>query len=256
MSDSTALVPAASAAIEWYTPRSLHEAQEIARVFAKSGLLSRAVDTPEKALAIVATGAELGLSPMASLRGIYIVEGKPTLSADTMVALIRQSGHCVYWQRIEQTADSVTYETQRKGDPNPTRQTFTVEDAKRAGRWGAQGPWSTHPQRMMAHRCASILAREVYPDVLAGCYLDDEAGEIAAPVPIVASVVTPLAPADPQPPPLVERIESAQTMADLTALKHEADTLKRGTHDRKAAVDALMAAKARIEAQREPGSEG
>src|SRR6185312_11850529 len=39
---------------------------------------------------------ELGLSPLAALRSIYVVHGSPALYARTMVALAQSQGHAVW----------------------------------------------------------------------------------------------------------------------------------------------------------------
>src|SRR4051812_30875745 len=53
-----------------------------------SRLLPRSVDTPEKAIAIIQTGRELGIGPMQALRAIHVIEGKPTMSAELMAGLV------------------------------------------------------------------------------------------------------------------------------------------------------------------------
>jgi hypothetical protein len=155
-------------------PRTLAEVSSLADVLAKSTLLPDALrgKVPDVIVQILA-GQELGLSPMASIRGVHIVQGKPVLSADTMVALIHGSGLCEYFSCVEDTDARVTYETKRRGAPNPQRTSWSVEDTKRAG-LNTKDNWRLYPRSMMKARCKAILARDVYPDVLAGCYDENE----------------------------------------------------------------------------------
>lgn len=151
--------------------QSLDDVERLARTAVASGLV--AVRRAEEAVVLLLTGRELGLSPMQSLRGIYVVSGRPVLSADLMVAVIRRSGLCRSWRVLVSTAAECTIETQREGESEPARKTWTADDARRAG-LGGKGTWAAYPAQMLRHRCAADLAREVYPDVLLGLYTPDE----------------------------------------------------------------------------------
>jgi hypothetical protein len=62
----------------------------------------------------------------------------------------------------------------RKGR-KPVTAKFSVEDAKRAGLWGKQGPWSAYPKRMMQMRARGFALRDAFPDVLKGMITAEEA---------------------------------------------------------------------------------
>jgi len=63
---------------------------------------------------------------------------------------------------------------QRKGR-KPVIAKFSVEDAKRAGLWGKQGPWTAYPKRMMQMRARGFALRDAFPDVLKGLITAEEA---------------------------------------------------------------------------------
>lgn len=156
-------------------PRSLDEMIVLAERLASSSLLPKELrgKVPEVLMQIMA-GGELGLYPMASLRSFHVIEGKPTMSADAMVAIVLGSGKCEYFRRVgEGSADSVTYETKRRGE-QPQRCTWTKQMAKEAGLFPIKDNWRLYPRPMLASRAKAELARDVYPDVLAGCYTMDE----------------------------------------------------------------------------------
>jgi hypothetical protein len=155
-------------------PRTLPEIQTMAEILAKSTLLPDALrgKVPDVVVQILA-GQELGLAPMASIRGVHIVAGKPILSADTMVALVLGSGLCDYFSRVEETATSVTYECKRRGAPHPQRFTWSDEDSKRAG-LNTKENYRLHGRAMRAARAKAALARDVFPDILMGAYDPDE----------------------------------------------------------------------------------
>ncbi len=171
-------------------PRTVEEARILAAMFAKSSLLPEALRGKEADVFVsIVAGQELGLPPMAALRGVHVVKGKPVLSADTMVGVVLGRGVADYFSCIEETNTSVTYETKRHGSPQPQRCTWTLEDAKRANLNGDN--WTKYPRAMLKARCKAMLARDVYPDVLAGCYDDDEAREFSGPSTSSTSAVLP-----------------------------------------------------------------
>ena len=156
-------------------PRTIGEVQTLAEMLKSSTLLPKALTGNVANIAMqVMAGQELGLAPMTSIRTIHVIEGKPVLSADGMVAVALGSGKAKYFKRIAASDTSVTYETHRVGDDEPQKCTWTIEDAKRAA-LDKKENWRGYPRAMLASRAKSELARDVYPDVLAGCYSDDEA---------------------------------------------------------------------------------
>lgn len=151
------------------------KAEQIAARLAKSTLLPKAIQGKPADLAVIMiTGHELGLSPMQALRGLHVVEGRPILSADLIVGLVKKHPACKYFRLIESTDEKATYETQREGEPEPTRITWTIQQAAKAGLTGRQN-WKAHPAAMLRARASAALARAVYPDVAMGIYDQDEA---------------------------------------------------------------------------------
>ena len=65
-----------------------------ARELANSGLLPAAYRrNPGNVLYAIEYGDMLGLSPMAAITGVHIIEGKPSASAGLISALVRRAGH-------------------------------------------------------------------------------------------------------------------------------------------------------------------
>jgi hypothetical protein len=158
-------------------PKSIAELVSLAELLSKSDLLPKALrgKVPDVAMTILA-GQEMGLTPMAALRNFHVIEGKPVLSADGMVALALGSGKAVYFKRVDESNESVTYETLRIGDDKPKRCTWTRQMAKDAG-LNTKDNWRLYPRAMLSARAKAELARDVYPDVLAGCYETNEVSE-------------------------------------------------------------------------------
>lgn len=221
-------------ALATITPTTIDGYDSLAERFAKSKLLPDGlIGKPADILVTLMAGHELGLTPMASIRGIHVIKGKPVLSADLMVAVILGSGKASYFRRISEADDAVTYETHRVGSPEPQRCTWTAANAKRAGLVGDN--WRLYPRAMLAARAKSELARDVYPDVLAGCYDPDEArafsGDPAPYTPrdvIDADVVTSAPAPDVD---YAARIAACETLADLQAMAGDLSKAPRSQHD-------------------------
>jgi hypothetical protein len=123
--------------------------------------------------AAVMTGAELGLGPMESLRAVYLVDGKPQLSAELMLRLAMRAGVRIEWTESSDTAVKARFT--RSGFP-AHEEAFTMRDAERAG-VAHKDPWKRYPRNMLRARCVSNALRGWAPDVLgAGVYTE---GEIA-----------------------------------------------------------------------------
>lgn len=142
----------------------------------QSGFLPRAIDTPQKAMAIMLKGRELRLPPWVALSNIHIIEGKPTLSADLMAALVQraidQKGDGELTS-VPPTETEATVRYRRWGQKQVQEYTFSMKDAQAAGLTG-RGPWKAHPKSMMRARALAHACRAGFPDVVAGMYDPDE----------------------------------------------------------------------------------
>lgn len=149
-------------------------AMKTADTLSRSGLVPRAVQgKPPDVLVILLTGRELGLGPMQALRSIHVVEGKPTLSADLMQAIcLSRRDVCEYFRQVESTKERAVYVAKRAGD-EPVTLAFTMQQAKDANLTGKQN-WRLYPDAMLRARCKAALARDVFPDLMAGLYTPEE----------------------------------------------------------------------------------
>jgi 5'-3' exonuclease len=153
-------------------PQSMNQAVQLAQLLFKARLFG-AYGTPEAVLSTVLSGRELGLSAMASLRAFHIVEGKPTMAADALRALVLKSGKAKSFRCTERTATAATFSTQRQ-DEEPMTLRYTIEEAQAAGLVKNGSGWTKNPADMLVARASSKLARLVYPDVVAGLYAPEE----------------------------------------------------------------------------------
>lgn len=144
-----------------------------AAVLVKTGFLPVAIKTPEQAVAIIMTGRELGIPTMAALRSIDVIQGKPSVSPQLMLALIKRSGQ-LEDMKLETGADGATCTMKRKGNSAYTV-TFGPKEAKALGLDGKDN-YKKQAPTMYQWRAVAAAARAVFPDVILGLYTPDEMG--------------------------------------------------------------------------------
>lgn len=132
--------------------------------------LPRAVDTAGKAAALILTGREMGLGPMASIRSLAIVEGKPVLAADLQLGIFKRAGGQAVWQRLDDQG-AVLWLRHPNGDEHT--ETFTVADAERAGLVDKDN-WKKYPKAMYRSRAITAGLKSIGFEPLAGTYDPEE----------------------------------------------------------------------------------
>ena len=192
------------------------------------------------ATAQILMGDELGLSPLAALRSLFVVHGTPSMFARTMVALVQSHGHEVW---TDATSDaSVTVSGRRKGSTHTESVTWTTARAAKA-KYTNNPKYSSNPQEMLYAKAAAEVCRKIAADVLAGIPATVEELELSEPAPTVTVTRTSApstkaqrkpaaAPAEPEEPPLepvvsgvthtVTQLRSEPQMRKLWALAKEA----------------------------------
>jgi len=167
--------------------RTLDDMYRFAKYVSASGLAPKGIEKPEAILVALQYGAELGLSPAQSLQNIAVINGRPSLWGDTMLALCMSSP--VWdeeafheWFDGKPGTDGFTAHcrVKRRGRKEPVVRSFSVADAKAAGLWGKSGPWAQYATRMLQMRARSWALRDAFPDILRGCLAAEEAMDISS----------------------------------------------------------------------------
>lgn len=167
---SRELQPAASFSL---APRNMTEAMDFADKLAKSNFVPKDFqNNPGNILVAVQWGMELGLQPMQAMQNIAVINGRPSLWGDAVIALVRGSSLCEYIYESDD-GETATCRVKRRGEEEQVR-TFSMADAKAAGLANKQGPWSQYPKRMRQMRARAFALRDVFPDVLKGMPVAEE----------------------------------------------------------------------------------
>lgn len=133
---------------------------------------------PDEAAAAILYGDEVGLSPMQSLQGLYVIGGKPAPYARVMVAIVLAAGHEVW--TVSKSDQSVTVAGKRRGSSHVIEETWTYARAKKAG-YTSNKKYETDPQSMLYARAASDVCRQIAADSLAGLAYSVEELELLEP---------------------------------------------------------------------------
>ncbi len=167
--------------------RSLDDLLRFARMAVQGGAAPKGMSEGAAAIAIQA-GLERGLGPLGGLQNVVVVNGVASWRGQGAFALIQNSGVCrpgTLRFGTEGEGDQMVgwAQAHRVGYAQPDRKTFSVKDARQARLWGKAGPWQEYPARMLAWRALGLLARDVFPDVLGGFPLAEEAEDFGASAP-------------------------------------------------------------------------
>ena len=159
-------------------PSNMSEAMQLAEMLAGSTLVPKDYQrNPSNIMVAIIWGSEIGLAPLQALQNVSVINGRPSIWGDAALALVRGHPACVSVREgVDGEGDARTgwCEVTRRGE-EPQRRTFSVDDAKKAGLWGKQGPWQQYPARMLQLRARGFALRDVFPDALRGVITTEEA---------------------------------------------------------------------------------
>lgn len=160
-----------------FVPTNLQEAMSYAKLIADSDLVpvKDYKGKPGNVLIAIQMGLELGLKPLQSLQNIAVINGRPCIWGDAMLAIVKSHPDFEFikeWQK-----DNIAHCTiKRKNEPEQTR-SFSKDQAKIAGLLGKAGPWTTYPERMLQMRARAFCCRDVFPDALKGIHSAEESND-------------------------------------------------------------------------------
>lgn len=154
-------------------PSNINEAMQLAEILSKSTLVPKQfVGNPSDTFVAMQWGFEIGLSPMQALQNIAVINGRPSLWGDAMLALVQS--HPEYDGHKEYIKDDIAYcEVKRKGSDWHIS-TFSKEQAILAGLWG-KATWKSYPERMLKMRARGFALRDQFADALKGLISVEEA---------------------------------------------------------------------------------
>lgn len=163
-------------------PTSFEGAMELANTLSKSQLIPKQFQgRPQDVVVAMMWSHTLNIPIVQGLQHIAVVNGKPSIYGDGMLAVVMASGQMNgIKEELKGSGDGLTAICQvtRKGIETPFIGSFSVEDAKRASLWDKQGPWKQYPKRMLKMRARAFALRDAFPDILSGIGSGEEQEDV------------------------------------------------------------------------------
>jgi len=123
-------------------------------------------------------GFELNLKPMQALQNIAVINGRPCVWGDAVVAICRQAHDFEYInEEFDEVTKTATCRSKRRNQPEVVR-AFSEQEAKEANLLNKEGPWRTYKKRMIQMRARGFSLRDNFQDLLKGIITVEEAQDM------------------------------------------------------------------------------
>lgn len=150
---------------------AISEVLQMAQAVAKSNLFG--VKSPDQALALMLLSQAEGIHPMLAARDYHIIDGKPSLKADAMLARFQQAGGRVKWLKMADDCVSGVFSHEQGGDVEISWDMARAKQAQLAGK----GNWAKYPRQMLRARVISEGIRATFPGCIVGVYTPEEVSD-------------------------------------------------------------------------------
>ena len=162
--------------LEEFRPNNLGQAWQLSEILSKSNFTS-GHKSPQDIFICISMGQQIGLNPFQSVQNISVINGRPTLWGDALLAVCQN--HPEYAgveMSFDEKTQTATCKALRKGKP-PVVESFSQAEAKQARLWGKSGPWSQYPTKMLKNRARTWALRTQFADALLGLISSEELEE-------------------------------------------------------------------------------
>lgn len=161
-----------------YSPALYPHYKMVAKDMSDSSMVPKNyIGKPNDIIVAIAMGYQLGFAIEQALQHIAVINGRPCLWGDGMLALIIGRKDCIDIIEEPILKDNVIYGykcTVKRAGKSEHSKSFTLDDAKKGGLLGKQGPWTTSTSRMLQLRARAFALRDRFADVLSGISMAEE----------------------------------------------------------------------------------
>ena len=147
--------------------------ERMAVAIAKSGLFG--MKSPDQAMALMLVAQAEGMHPAIAARDFHVIQGRPALKADAMLARFQAAGGKVRWTAYSNERVAGVFSHPAGGEIEVD---WTIAQAKAANLTG-KDVWRQYPRAMLRARVISEGIRTVFPGVAVGVYTPEEIGDMA-----------------------------------------------------------------------------
>ena len=153
----------------------LQDIQQMAEVAASSRMFG--FKNPQEAMAIMLLCQAENLHPAVAMRDYHVIQGRPALKADAMLARFQQAGGQVNWKVYTDEQVTGVFSHPSGGTLEVT---WTLQQAKSIG-IANKDNWRNYPRAMLRARVLSEGIRSVYPGCVVGVYTPEEVADFTPP---------------------------------------------------------------------------
>lgn len=148
------------------------EMQQMAKAIADSRLFGLTDINQVLALGMVAQAE--GHAFATAARDYHVIQGRPALKADAMMARFQAAGGKVNWEVYTDERVTGSFSHPNGGTLSVT---WTIEQARSIGLSKPGSGWQKFPRAMLRSRCISEGIRSVYPGSVTGFYSPEEVAD-------------------------------------------------------------------------------
>lgn len=176
--------PVEAAALSVYAPSNFELSQRAAQALAASSLVPQQFRNVANALIAIDMANRLKCSPLMVMQQLYVVQGKPSWSAQFIIAALNACGRFTPLRYV-MAGDAMERQCHAEATDRATGEKLigpavSMQMAKAEGWLDKNGSkWRTMPELMLRYRAGTFFGRLYAPDVLMGLYTQDEALDIA-----------------------------------------------------------------------------
>jgi hypothetical protein len=140
----------------------------------------------EQVLAVMLVAQAENKHPASVVQEYDIIQGKPALKSQAILARFQLSGGSVQWDVVTPKAVKGTFKHPQGGTLTVE---WTIEMARQAGIYRDGSGWSKYPEDMLRARVISRAVRSIYPACILGHYATEEVMDFDSPMPKHMGVV-------------------------------------------------------------------
>jgi hypothetical protein len=153
--------------IQLFTPDQM---MGMARAFVDSGMFG--VKDVAGAYSLLLIAQAEGMHPAKAMQDYHVIQGKPSLKSDAMLARFQRCGGVVEWQEVSDKRVAAAF-SHPESSPKPVTIEWTDETVTQAQLSG-NPMHKKYPRQMKRARVISEGVRTVYPAAISGFYTPEE----------------------------------------------------------------------------------
>ena len=154
-----------------FEPQTMEQLVDFCERLARSEMVPELYrGKPDNIFVAVQWGYEIGLKPLQAVQNIAVVNGRPSLWGDAMLAIVMSSGQLedmLETTEEHERGEIVAICTVKRRGNRPIQGRYSISQAEQAGLM-TKDVWKKYPSRMLKFRARGYALRDAFPDLIRG----------------------------------------------------------------------------------------